>query len=310
MDPSTFIKATKQGKNQAWRYIVGLSVILFFWLILGSVPYLIAIVLTGMDGDPASGLDMTTGRLTGIDPLLGGYLLPNLSFPLFLAGIVLAVRVLHRRPIRSLVTPRETIAWQRVWQGFWVWGLLALSVTAVEILLHPGSFRWNPVGLGRYLLFAALALVFTPLQTTTEELFFRGYLLQAVGRLLRTPIVAAIINGVLFMVPHLANPEVSAGPVLLMLYYFGMGAFFSWITLRDGTAELALGAHAANNLFVALLINFEGSALQTPALVMSDRLDPLFNLVTFVVMAIVFSITLLGMAPRRSNAALGEADAV
>lgn len=301
MSNLTFIDATEPGKNQAWRYIVGFLVILFFWLFLGSLPLLAAIFLAVVDGDPATGLDLTTGQLTGFGTLLGGYLLPNLAFPFFLAGLVLVVRVVHRRSVRSLVTPEETIAWRRIGQGFLVWGVLALVVTGVEIALYPASFRWNPVGVGRYLAFLVMALTFTPLQTTTEELFFRGYLLQAVGRLVRIPWVAAILNGVLFMIPHLANPEVSAGPVLLILYYFGMGAFFSWITLRDGTSELALGAHAANNLFVALLINFEGSALQTPSLVMSDRLDPLFNLVSFVVMALVFYGLFFVFAPQRSS---------
>jgi len=305
----TFIEATEQGNNHAWRYILGFCSILFFWLILGSVPLVAAILLTSIDGDPTSGLDLATGQLKGLDPLLGGYLLPNLSFPFFLAGIVLTARIVHRRSVRSLVTPHETIVWRRVCQGFWVWGLLALVVTGAEILLYPASFRWNPVPLGRYLVFLILALVFTPLQTTTEELFFRGYLLQAVGRLVRTPWVAAVVNGVLFMIPHLANPEVSAGPVLLMLYYLGMGAFFSWITLRDGTAELALGAHAANNLFVALLINFEGSALQTPALVMSDRLEPLFNLVTFGVMAVVFYVILFVTPSRRVSGTMEGVEA-
>ena len=300
MGTSTFIDASEQGKNQAWRYIVGFLVILFFWLFLGSLPLLAAIFLSAVDGGPASGIDLTTGQLTGLDSLLGGYLLPNLSFPFFLAGIVLTVRVLHRRSVSSLVTPRERINWQRVGQGFLVWGVLALVVTGVEIALHPASFRWNPVGVGRYLAFLGMALIFTPLQTTTEELFFRGYLLQAVGRKVRKPWAAALVNGVLFMLPHLANPEVSAGPLLLILYYLGMGAFFSWITLRDGSADLALGAHAANNLFVALLINFEGSALQTPSLVMSDRLDPLFNLISFVAMAVVFYVALFVHMPKRA----------
>jgi hypothetical protein len=64
------------------------------------------------------------------------------------------------------------------------------------------------------------------------------------------------------MMPHLlANPEVEAGFLLVALYYFGFGAFLAWVSLRDGTLELAFGAHAANNLYGAVVLSFEGSAL-------------------------------------------------
>jgi len=90
------------------------------------------------------------------------------------------------------------------------------------------------------------------------------------------------------MLPHLANPEVSAGPVLLALFYFSFGAFLALITLKDNGLELALGAHAGNNLFTALLVNYEGGALTTPAIFTATELDPLFNLVTSLVAMAIF----------------------
>jgi hypothetical protein len=276
-------------------------IVLFFWLILGSLPLLVAFAWTQMDGDPTTTINPTTGMIEGMGTLWGGYLVPNLSFPIFLLGIFLAVRVVHGRGLRTLVTPAPRIRWGRVAQGFGLWLLLAGINTGLEILLYPSEFAWNDVRIGRYLLFLVLALIFTPIQTATEEFFFRGYLLQGSGRALPTKIAPSLVNGVLFALPHIFNPEVSRGPVLLMLFYFLMGAFFSWVTLVDGTAELAHGAHAANNLFVALLINFEGSALQTPSLVMSTRFDPLYNLVGFVISAAVFAALLLFGRSRRQK---------
>ncbi|MGC9347172.1 MAG: CPBP family intramembrane glutamic endopeptidase [Anaerolineae bacterium] len=288
-----FISATEQGKNDAWRYIVGTMVVLFFWLVLGSFPLIAAFAWAQFDGDPATTIDPATGMIRGVDPLWGGYLVTNLSFPVFFLGVFLAVRVLHGRGLRTLVTPAPSIRWRRVAQGFGLWLLLVAVSTGLEILLYPSGFAWNKVGIGRYALFVGLALIFTPIQTTTEELFFRGYLLQASGRVLPTRVVPTLVNGALFALPHIFNPELSRGPVLLMLYYFLMGAFFSWVTLRDGTAELALGAHASNNLFVALLINFEGSALQTPSLIVSTRFDPLYEIIGSLVSIVVFAGLLL-----------------
>ncbi|MGC9523345.1 MAG: CPBP family glutamic-type intramembrane protease [Anaerolineae bacterium] len=286
----TFIEATERGKNALWRWILGLLTALGCWQVLGAGPLLTAWLWAELDGDPATRLDPTTSGLQGVEPLLGQYLLPNLSHPFFLLGIFVAVRVLLRRPLRTLVTPASRVRWRRIGVGFGLWLLGAALSAAVEALLYPGRFQWQNVDVGRYLLFLPLALIFTPLQTTTEELFFRGLLLQGTGRLVPWRWLAAAINGMLFALPHLLNPEVAQAPVLLMLYYFGLGTLLAWMTLRDGTAELALGAHAANNLFVALLINYENSALQTPALIISNHLDPLYNLISLLVMAAVFAI--------------------
>lgn len=295
-----FLAATREGKNDAWRYIVGILVVLFFWFILGSIPLIVAYAWVALDPNPATTVDLETGIIRGVDPIIGAYLVPNLTFPLFLLGTILAVWLLNRRSPRTLVTPAPRIDWGRIALGFGLWLLLAGLSTGLEILLYPEAFAWNPVGVGRYLIFLILALIFTPIQTTAEELFYRGYLLQATGLLLPTWILPAIVNGFLFALPHIFNPEVSQGPLLLMSYYFLMGVFFSWVTLKDGTAELALGAHAANNLFVALLINFEGSTLQTPALVMSTRLDPVYNLITFLFSAAVFAVVVFVFGRRRS----------
>lgn len=283
-----FIDLAKQGEHAWWRYVVGIGVVLFFWLILGSLPFLAAVGWVALDKNPNTTLDMETGTLEGIDPILSSYLLPNLAFPLFLLGMFLVVRVIHRRPLRTLITPQDRIAWTRLLESFAVWFVLAIVTTAFEYALHPGAFRWSNVAPLRYLGFAMLAIIFTSLQTMTEELFFRGYLLQGLGQLIQQPSILAAVNGLLFMLPHTLNPEVASGVVLTLLYYWAIGAFFTWLTLKENRLELALGVHAANNLFVALFVNFKGSALYTPALVMSNRLDPLYNLLSFIVMAGVF----------------------
>jgi hypothetical protein len=102
------------------------------------------------------------------------------------------------------------------------------------------------------------------------------------------------------MLPHLlANPEVDAGFLLVALYYFGFGAFLAWVSLRDGTLELAIGAHAANNLFGAVVLSFEGSALKTPSLFFTDRFVPAYSLILFLVTAALFYLAVFVLIKRR-----------
>ncbi len=109
-----------------------------------------------------------------------------------------------------------------------------------------------------------------PIQTTAEELFYRGYLLQGMGFLTRNFLLLAIINGILFMIPHLANPEVAASPLMAIIDYTIFGFFLAYITLKSNTIELAIAGHASNNLFIAILANSEISVSPTPSLFLSS----------------------------------------
>ena len=128
-------------------------------------------------------------------------------------------------------------------------------------MLYPDRY-YVSFNADRFFLFAAVALVVTPIQTTTEELVFRGYLMQGLSLLARRPAVIAVLSALVFTLPHLMNPEVEHGALLLAASYFTIGLLLAVVTLRDGRLELAIGVHAANNLLLALVANYEGSVLK------------------------------------------------
>ncbi len=296
---NSFLDQVYTGQTEWFRYFFGLILILFFWLVLGSVFVVIPIVWVMIDGNPETAVNMETGFFTGVDPIFN-YIVLNLSFGLLILGVFVTVRFVHGRPLRSIITPAKQINWRRIGQGFGVWLLLVTLASAVEYLIHPEiySFVFNP---GRFFIFALAVLLLTPMQTTAEELLFRGYLLQATGHFGRNFWVLALVNGILFMVPHLGNPELAASAILLPLFYLSIGAFFAFITLRDNSAELAIGAHAANNLYSALFANYTNSALQTESIFLVTELDAVYALISFWVMAVIFYLVLLR---RRTSFAL------
>ena len=58
-----------------------------------------------------------------------------------------------------------------------------------------------------------------------------------------------------------------------MIYYIGTGLFLGIVTLMDEGLELALGFHAANNLFTALLVTADWTAFKTYS-IFKDMSDP------------------------------------
>jgi hypothetical protein len=136
-----------------------------------------------------------------------------------------------------------------------------------QYLFYPDSFSFN-FDLATFALFVPLALVFTAIQTTTEELFFRGYIVQGASMISTNRVFLALVAAVVFTLPHLLNPEVSAGGWLTVFsnYFLVPGLLWTVVSLIDGTTELAIGVHFANNIGSILLFNITGSAVTTPAL--------------------------------------------
>ena len=90
---------------------------------------------------------------------------------------------------------------------------------------------------------------------------------------------------------HGANPEVSKfGWGIMMSYYIGTGLFLGIITLMDDSLELALGVHAATNIFAATMVTFEGAALQTPALFKTEIVNIELMIPVFFVFASIFTL--------------------
>lgn len=243
-----FLDLALKGKNNLWRYIVGIVIILtVFYGYFAFIPDNVA----------------ELGQL-------GNYILQDFSFVLFLITTLLVVRYLHKRPFKSLITPRKSINWKLIGVGLVLFTVLLFLFTFLpQYLFEPSSITLNPNIYG-FLIFLPVLLVMVPIQTTAEELFYRGYLLQGMGFLTRNFLLLAIINGILFMIPHLANPEVAASPLMAIIDYTIFGFFLAYITLKSNTIELAIAGHASNNLFIAILANSEISVSPTPSLFLSS----------------------------------------
>lgn len=263
--PNPFLDIARQGRNQWWRYVAGVVFIFACWT-GGQVVTDLPRVLN--QADPARA-----------DPLQLTLLL--LSFAPAVAGVWIVVRFVHGRPFRTLITPYERVEWKRIALGFGVWFAIAAVTGVVEAVLYPGRYQLNPEPLS-VLPFLLVAAWLIPVQAGAEELFYRGYLLQGLGLLFRQPLLLAMLNGVLFALPHSSNPEVSGDFAKVLLIYLLAGFFWSLITLRSGTLELAIGAHTANNLFTAVVANYQTSVLPSRPFFVINVIDANYQLVTLV----------------------------
>jgi len=255
-----------------WRYLVGVFIAIAGVFIF-SVPHAIAIGIETFKGNiDASKMDDTNYLMSLFEPNV------NLVFVLlpFLGGLIalfIAVRFIHKQSIKHLTTTRKKIDWKRFWFIFILWGLLSSGLVLVDyFFIAPDDYVLN-FKLIPFVILCIIAVILIPIQTSFEEYLFRGYLMQGLGVIIKNKWVPLIITSLIFGLLHIANPEVDKlGPVI-MVYYIGTGLFLGILTLMDEGMELALGFHAANNLFTALLVTADWTAFQTHS-VLKDLSNP------------------------------------
>ena len=136
-----------------------------------------------------------------------------------------------------------------------------------------------------------------PLQTSMEEYYMRGYMMQGLGLMSKNRFFPLIFTSLLFGLMHIFNPEVEKLGYGILVFYIGTGFFLGIITLMDEGLELALGFHAANNLTAALLVTADWTAFQTNS-VYRDVSEPVLGWDVLVPVFVVFPILLFLFAKK------------
>ena len=217
------------------------GLILLAVLLLLTIVFLLVMVFAAperIDGDLLA--------MNQLDPVVFFILFG--SVVLMLPSALLARLVLGPRPLGLLFSVTGRIRWK--WLLTCVVAAVAIyaliNAIAVGLELAAGG---RPVSLqpapGFWWLMALLIFV-VPLQCAAEEVVFRGYLAQTIGRWLKHPAWAILLPVPLFVLGHAYDiwGQLSVG---IMAVAMGI------ITWRTGGLEAAIALHAVNNMTVSLM---------------------------------------------------------
>ncbi|ALM48115.1 abortive phage infection protein [Flavobacterium psychrophilum] len=283
-----FIELGFKPENKFWKYLVG-SVIVIFTSFIGQLPLLIAISVKAMsDGSP---IPATQEDMLGYLNLNLTLFLVLFSFLVALVALYIVIRNIHRQRFNEIITSRPKIDKSRILFSFLLWFIFSCLTTILDYYLNPESYVIQ-FDIVKFVPLFLIAIAMVPIQTSVEELVFRGYLMQGFGNLAKNKWFPLVMTSVIFGGMHFFNPEVSKMGYLIMIYYIGTGLFLGIITLMDDGAELALGFHAANNLTGVLLVTADWTAFQTYS-VLKDVSEPSAGLDIIVPVLIIFPILLI-----------------
>ncbi|MBS7254618.1 CPBP family intramembrane glutamic endopeptidase [Flavobacterium branchiicola] len=282
-----FLEQGIKAQNKFWLYLLG-SVLIIIASFIGQIPFSAAVLYSSFIDKKEVPTD-NEAVMKIFEPNLTLFLV-MISFAFALVGVYFVVKYLHHQTFLSVTTSRKKVDWKRILFSFTLWSFFSVLSFVAVYLKSPESFVWN-FKLVPFLVLLLVGSILIPIQTTTEEYVFRGYLMQGFANLARNRWFPLLMTSIIFGSLHIFNPEVEKMGYIVMVYYIGTGLFLGVITLMDEGMELALGFHAANNLIGALLVTSDWSVFQTHS-IFKDMSEPSAGFDVILPVVIVYPILL------------------
>ncbi|MFL2756224.1 MAG: lysostaphin resistance A-like protein [Dehalococcoidia bacterium] len=282
-----FISNARKGITN-WKYwLISILSVFLIWQGIGIIPSLLTCLL--INNYEITGFNCNTDNFIIAGPsYIPNFILAFVPFVLALITLYVVVTRLHQKPFISIITGRQQFDFRRL---FFAMSIVAIfSVISLLIQLsgsqsEDSTMTFNSPGF-EFFIIVILALMLVPIQAGMEEIFFRGYILQAFSLIAKSKYFLIISTSSLFAILHIANPEPwEYGIVAYLSSVLILAIFMSLITVLDGGLELAIGFHIMNNLWAFLIVNLEKSVVPTPALFIADI--PEFNLFTLILPSLI-----------------------
>jgi membrane protease YdiL (CAAX protease family) len=220
-----------------------------------------------------------------------GMLATNLGIAVLIPLSWVLMMAVHQMRPRWLSSVRPRIRWP------YLLGCLAVAVVSLNGVMllstlvdEPLRFNPQPGFWG----FLVVILLTSPLQAVAEEVFFRGYLMQALGSLVAQPWFGVVVSAVVFALLH----GLQNAPLFAARLAFGLLA--GVLVWRTGGLEAGIAAHIVNNVFAYTIAGLTTSIATLKAVREISWVDAAFDVGGFALFAaLAYALFLLLRLPNR-----------
>lgn len=246
--------------NSLWRLLAGLIVIavmylLFQFLVIGGVGVYFAVVedLNGVAG--GEGIKKKLGLFfRGLEPQ--GVIVILISFVGVFLGVLLTVKWVHKRELRSLFGSNFSDNLSGFINGFSILFIISVIGITLYALIDPPI---ENLKFSVWLKWMLLAVPLLFLQVVSEELVFRGYLQQQLAARFNSRWAWYFLPSVVFGLMHFSPDIMGANAWLVVAQTTLFGLIAAEVTARTGNLGAVIGLHFANNLFALTGVALDGS---------------------------------------------------
>ncbi|WP_407431711.1 CPBP family intramembrane glutamic endopeptidase [Methanobrevibacter sp.] len=173
-----------------------------------------------------------------------GILLTDLIIIIFIPALYIASKIVKDRPFSSYSSSR----------GGWNFKLYlkALIIPLILYIIYEIIYTYINGANGTFqfsLPIFIVVLITIPLQCIAEEYMFRGFIMQTLGSWSNIPVLALIIQAIIFAMVHGYN---SMGTIEMLVF----GLIYGFFTWKTNGIEISSAIHTANNLSLGLFVTF------------------------------------------------------
>jgi membrane protease YdiL (CAAX protease family) len=240
-------------KTTLFRLILGSAIVAFCWF-----AFTMAVIFGGAWVVTASGED-PFGPIDPVQQLLGssgGVFATLASFAGIWLGIWIAMRLLHKEKLSRLFGNSARISRSGFLNGFAAVLLTSVLTELCYLVIIPDVQR-GPIELGAWALYLLPILFFAFIQTSSEELLFRGYLMRGLAYRFRNPLVWAVLPTLVFTALHWNPGSVLGMNIGVAISIGAFAALLALLVYATGNLGAAMGAHLGNNIVGFLLISHD-----------------------------------------------------
>lgn len=257
---SLYLDNVFKGKNNGWGYFLTIFIAMFIFIVLSLL--FNSITLSSFN--------------TFFEYLLF-YIKVSIGIIVGLGlFILLAIKYVHKRDVISIINISnltekaqswmEKVRWNNILKGIIIWGIFLGIQTIILSILYPGAYVFNPETNILFLIVSLLLII--SFQSISEEIFFRGYLNQALRVKIKNPLFIILISSLIFGLFH-------SGSFFYIFSTFLLGVILSLIVLSENGLETAMGIHVINNLIAFSLLPSTSGVASPSTIFMSVNQIPI-----------------------------------
>lgn len=226
-----------------WRSLLGVGMGLSLFLLLtGVVSQAVVALFWATTARTVPYADYSRSAFAFEHP--SGMLGANLGITALVPIAWAMMALVHRVRPRWLSSVAPGIRWRYLLTCLGVAVVALNGVLLLSTLVGPQPVFGAQRGFWGFLVVIVLT---SPLQAAAEEVFFRGYLMQALGSLWAQPWFGVVVSSFVFALFHGTQNL----PLFLDRLVFGLlAALLVW---RTGGIEAGIAAHVVNNIFAYLI---------------------------------------------------------
>jgi membrane protease YdiL (CAAX protease family) len=236
-----FLTLYTKGKNSWWTFVTFVSLLAGLLFISYSITEIdLSDINQTVQGEGAYG--------TAVDMAKEGF-----AFLLVLIGIFFGIRIIHKRDFATLnyvdcFSPNEVL------EGILVWGTLVMVGSLINQQDQWKYFLDNEVNVS-LLYMIPIVILSIGIQSYTEEVIFRGYLLQSLFFRIKNYYLLILVSSSIFGVLHAAyGLEAMLGVTLF-------GILHCFIVINRKSLAFVSGVHFINNFFFVYILAGDENAM-------------------------------------------------